>query len=81
MKTHSLNRRKFLTASSAAFTAVCEQTSHAESAGSFIIDCQSHLFAPEMIALMEKRTTDPRVFMKDGVRMLQMGDWMRKIQR
>jgi predicted TIM-barrel fold metal-dependent hydrolase len=28
---------------------------------------------------MEKRTTDPRVFTRDGVRYLQMGDWLRRI--
>ena len=28
---------------------------------------------------MEKRKTDPRVFVKDGVRTLQRGDWFRKI--
>jgi predicted TIM-barrel fold metal-dependent hydrolase len=28
---------------------------------------------------MEKRQTDPRVYVKDGVRVLQMGDWLRKI--
>lgn len=44
-----------------------------------IIDCQSHLFAPEIVALMEKRQTDPRVFTRDGVRFVQMGDWLRKI--
>ena len=44
------------------------------------IDCQSHLFAPEIVALMEKRRTDPRVFTRDGVRHVQMGDWLRKIQ-
>src|SRR5262249_43598169 len=44
-----------------------------------IIDCQSHLFSPEIVALMEKRTADPLVFTRDGVRYLQMGDWLRKI--
>ena len=43
------------------------------------IDCQSHLFAPELIALMEKRKADPVVFTKDGERCLQMGGWLRKI--
>jgi len=28
---------------------------------------------------MEKRQTDPRVYTKEGVRYLQMGDWLRKI--
>lgn len=43
------------------------------------IDCQSHLFCPAHVALMEKRDTGPRVFTKEGVRYLQMGDWLRKI--
>src|SRR6185436_14854838 len=43
------------------------------------IDCQSHLFCPELVALMEKRKSDPRVFTRDGVRVVQMGDWLRKI--
>ena len=28
---------------------------------------------------MEKRQTDPLVFVKDGVRIVKMGDWLRKI--
>ncbi len=43
------------------------------------IDCQSHLFCPEAIALMEKRNTEPRVYTVDGVRILRMGDWLRKV--
>jgi predicted TIM-barrel fold metal-dependent hydrolase len=45
----------------------------------FKIDCQSHLFAPELIALMAQRTTDPLVYTQDGVRYLRMGDWLRKV--
>lgn len=80
MKSTSLNRRKFLATSGAALTALGDSGSRAgESAPPFKIDCQSHLFAPEIVALMEKRTTDPFVFTKDGVRYLKMGDWLRKI--
>src|SRR5688500_410376 len=43
------------------------------------IDCQSHLFCPEAIVLMEKRQIDPSVSTVDGVRILRMGDWLRKI--
>jgi len=43
------------------------------------IDCQSHLFCPEIVGLMEKRTTEPLVYRKDGQRYVQMGDWHRKI--
>jgi len=68
------NRRQFLTASTAAAL-----PARAQSTPPPKIDCQSHLFAPELIALMEKRTTDPTVFTKDGVRFLKMGDWLRKV--
>lgn len=45
----------------------------------FIVDCQSHLFCPELVALMEKRDTEPMVRTRDGQRVLIMGDWVRKI--
>lgn len=44
-----------------------------------LIDCQSHLFCPALVELMEKRTADPRVFTRDGGRVIRMGDWLRKI--
>lgn len=56
-----------------------EQAQPAQPQGLFKIDCQSHLFSPEMIALMTQRTSDPIVFVRDGVRYLKMGDWLRKI--
>lgn len=74
-----LTRRQFLaaTAASAALPAVAAAQSPVT--GRTRIDCQSHLFCPELVAFMEKRKTDPRVYTKDGVRILQMGDWLRKI--
>jgi len=44
-----------------------------------IIDCQSHLFCPDIIGIMEQRKTDPLVYRKDGERYVQMGPWHRKI--
>jgi aminocarboxymuconate-semialdehyde decarboxylase len=44
-----------------------------------LIDCQSHIFCPEIIALLERRASDPRVYTQDGVRYLPMGGWLRKI--
>ncbi len=44
-----------------------------------LIDCQSHLFSPELLALMEKRTADPVVYTREGTRYLRMGDWLRKV--
>jgi predicted TIM-barrel fold metal-dependent hydrolase len=44
-----------------------------------LIDCQSHLFCDELLAAMERRSSDPVAFVKDGVRMVKMGDWLRKV--
>jgi hypothetical protein len=84
MKSTPVNRRNFLTASGAALAVapVALQRNEARAAAAntpFKIDCQSHLFAPELIALMEKRTTDPTVLTKGGTRYLKMGDWLRKV--
>ncbi len=74
-----MNRRKFLAATGAALAPLPRKLAAAEAPPSFKIDCQSHLFAPELVALMEKRTGDPTVFTKDGIRYVKMGDWLRKI--
>jgi predicted TIM-barrel fold metal-dependent hydrolase len=79
MKTSAaLRRRSLLTASAAALAPWRGDSAQAN--GPVVkIDCQSHLFSPEMLALMEKRKEDPVVFTKDGVRYLKMGDWLRKV--
>ncbi len=84
-----LNRRQFIARTAIASAAVSAlrldlsaSPSAASSSASTIgerIDCQSHLFCPEAITLMEKRKTDPSVYTADGVRILRMGDWYRKI--
>jgi predicted TIM-barrel fold metal-dependent hydrolase len=77
----SVTRREFLSVAGAV-TAV----SSGRMLGSFpvdpgrrAIDCQSHLFVPEMVALMEKRDADPAVYRKEGDRYVRMGDWHRRI--
>ncbi|MDO8543190.1 MAG: amidohydrolase family protein [Opitutaceae bacterium] len=79
----TLTRRRFLAATATVASAASSSRLRAASADAptkpFRIDCQSHLFCPELVALMEKRRTDPRVFTRDGVRVVQMGDWLRKI--
>jgi predicted TIM-barrel fold metal-dependent hydrolase len=84
----SFSRREFLSTVTAAASAASTLPVAAAGAlqGSLTvlpsggrIDCQSHLFCPQVVALMEKRTSDPRVFTRDGVRVVQMGDWLRKI--
>jgi predicted TIM-barrel fold metal-dependent hydrolase len=78
----SLTRREFISATAAAtLTPLASAQSSTSPARSNLarIDCQSHLFVPEMLSLMEKRSTDPRVFTRDGTRYIQMGDWLRKV--
>lgn len=43
------------------------------------IDCQTHLFCPEHLDLMERRTEDPIVYRKGNDRFVRMGDWHRKV--
>jgi predicted TIM-barrel fold metal-dependent hydrolase len=43
------------------------------------IDCQSHLFCPELVERMASRTSDPQVYTREGTQYVQMGDWHRKI--
>jgi predicted TIM-barrel fold metal-dependent hydrolase len=81
MNSPAIDRRHFLAKSTAAglLASALVKPGRAAPPAPPIIDCQSHLFAPELIALMEKRTSDPVVFTKDGVRYLRMGDWLRKV--
>lgn len=84
-RSNSVSRRRFLAhATAASAIAALGRQSRVSAAETRTpaagrIDCQSHLFCPEVVALMEKRKTDPRVFTRDGVRVVQMGDWLRKI--
>ncbi|MDZ4288570.1 MAG: amidohydrolase family protein [Prosthecobacter sp.] len=77
-KAASIKRRSLFAASAAALTTWRDVAAQTETPV-LKIDCQSHLFAPEMLALMEKRKTDPTVYTKEGVRYLKMGDWLRKV--
>lgn len=43
------------------------------------IDCQSHLFSEEFLRLLEKRTTSPYVYRKDGERYVVVGEWRRRL--
>src|SRR5262245_38221974 len=43
------------------------------------IDCQSHLFCPEILDRMERRDTDPLVYRRGSDRFVRMGDWHRRV--
>jgi predicted TIM-barrel fold metal-dependent hydrolase len=43
------------------------------------IDCQSHLFVPDLLEFMEKRKTAPYVYRKGNDRFVVVGEWHRRI--
>lgn len=79
------SRREFLTTTGAALAALPFAAAGSVSPTgirppvSDLIDCQSHLFCPEHVALMENRDRDPIVRVRDGQRVVIMGDWVRKL--
>ncbi len=75
--TPGLSRRNFFKA--AGGVAVVTTGNALDGAAPGIVDCQSHLFLPEMIALMKRRKEDPLVYEQAGVTYLKMGDWLRKV--
>jgi predicted TIM-barrel fold metal-dependent hydrolase len=79
-----LSRRDFIAAAMAASAVSALPGSAASSAPAVTtaggrIDCQSHLFCPEVVTLMEARKSDPTVYLQSGERIIKMGDWLRKI--
>ncbi len=44
-----------------------------------LIDCQSHIFCPDIITLLQQRTEEPLIYVQDGMRYLPMGGWLRKV--
>ena len=82
-KSPAISRRRFLGTTITGGSALAAATpllTSAEAAPSGIIDCQSHLFFPEVLDLMRKRKADPVVQDKDGTTYLKMGSWLRKVQ-
>lgn len=73
----TLSRRKFMTASGTAMAAWPAAGTAAAGKPSGIIDCQSHLFVPEVLAFMEKRKQPPYIYSRHGQRILVVGNWHR----
>jgi predicted TIM-barrel fold metal-dependent hydrolase len=76
MKT--LNRRQFFQSSGSALAPALAAGPY-EKPKHFTIDCQSHLFVPELIALMEKRKEPPYAYRKDGAVHVVVGEWHRRL--
>lgn len=84
MNSQRLNRRRFLASAGAGAALItvppagAQAPAAARPTGGFV-DCQSHLFLPDVLDLMRKRGSDPLVQDRDGVVYLKMGDWLRKV--
>jgi predicted TIM-barrel fold metal-dependent hydrolase len=76
-----MHRRTFIGTATLAATAASQALAgeQARRPAPFRIDCQSHLFCPEMLAIMAKRTADPVVETRNGERWVRMGDWNRRV--
>ena len=72
----SPSRREFIAGAAAALTAG-SAAGAAQIPGQYCIDCQSHLFVPELVALMQKRKDSPRIYRADGTYFLQVKQWIR----
>lgn len=73
------SRRRFLQSAGLAGALPLAASAQSAAPKPFIVDCQSHLFFPEVLDLMRKRSTDPVVYDKDGATFLKMGNWLRKV--
>ena len=77
---HSPSRREFL-ASTATMAMAANSLTKAESAGStFCVDCQSHLFVPEMVEFMKGRKDPPFAYEKGGDTYVVVGEWHRRLR-
>src|SRR5579864_3688329 len=70
-----VGRRDFLAAATLAAT----RQSIAETSDSYLIDCQSHLYVPELLALMEKRDASPRAYRKGTDLYVVVNQWVRRV--
>lgn len=80
-----ISRRRFCSwgsAAAAGFAALPQaaaQTASSSPQGSFCLDAQSHLFVPEILERMKRRTTEPFVIAQDGHWVVRMPPWDRKV--
>lgn len=84
MNPNPLTRRRFLASAGAGSALASLPLVGAENAPAArltggLVDCESHLFFPEVLDLMRRRKTDPLVHDRAGTTFLKMGDWLRKV--
>src|SRR5579872_5977449 len=69
-------RRSFITAVAGAAVAGASQ---AQPAGAYRIDCQSHLYVPELLKWMEERQGSPRVYRQGSNSYIVVNQWVRRV--
>lgn len=74
--TRDILRRGFF---SAVAGAVAGAASKGQTSGPYRIDCQSHLYVPELLRLMQGRQSSPRAYRKGSDMYVQVNDWVRKV--
>lgn len=74
-----IQRRAFFKAAGLAAALQARSTEAQSSEKPFIVDCQSHLFFPQVLDMMRGRKDGPVVYDKDGMTYLKMGNWLRKV--
>jgi len=73
-----MRRRQFLQ-SAAAGALSTTAAAQEPSTRPFTIDCQSHLFVPELVELMMKRKQTPYAYRKGGQTYVVTGEWHRRL--
>ena len=52
---------------------------HVDAPGPLRVDCQSHLYVPELLARMARRRTEPRVYREGSDTVVVVGEWHRRV--
>jgi len=80
--TKPVSRRDFLAMASATVAMSASHAAKIEGAArSGLVDCQSHLYVPEMVALMKSRKLPPCAYEKGGETYVVTGKWHRRLRK
>ena len=75
----TLSRRQFIRSSGAALAPAVAAGEY-EKPSHFTVDCQSHIFVPDLVAFMEKRKDPPYAYRRDGDTYVVVGEWHRRLR-
>lgn len=75
----TLSRRQFVHSGGAALAPALAGAEYTRPAH-FTVDCQSHIFVPELVTFMEKRKEPPYSYRRDGQTYVVVGEWHRRLR-